>query len=102
MLVKYLKNLVSYQPSVSGIGIEYNMDVEWSDEEKVLLDSERGMLIVRMPYTTNLQQVVAKKFTDYLVSNVSGIKLLDQISYKARYYRGKPGVPQYIAIFEVE
>ena len=45
---------------------------------------------------------VAKKFTDYLVSNVSGIKLLVQVSYKARYYKGKPSVPRYIAIFEVE
>lgn len=45
---------------------------------------------------------IAKKFTDYLVSNVSGIKLLSQVSYKARYYKGKPDVPRYIAIFEVE
>ena len=57
---KYLKNLVSYQPSVSGMSIEYDIDMEWSDEERVLIDLEKGMLVVRMPYTTNLHRVVAK------------------------------------------
>lgn len=45
---------------------------------------------------------VAKKFTNYLISNVGGVKLLGQVSYKARYYKGKPNVPRYIAIFGVE
>jgi len=44
----------------------------------------------------------AEKFIDYVTSNVSNLKLLDQISYRARYYKGRPGVTQYVALFEVE
>jgi len=33
---------------------------------------------------------------------LSGLKLLNQVSYRARYYKGKPGVTRYIAVFEVE
>jgi len=40
---KYLKNLVSYQPSVSGMSIEYDIDVEWSDEESVDRLRERNV-----------------------------------------------------------
>jgi len=45
---------------------------------------------------------IAKKFIDYVTSNVSGLKLESQVSYRARYYKGKPGVTQYVAVFEVE
>ena len=45
---------------------------------------------------------VTKKFIDYVTSNVRGLKLLNQVSYRARYYKGMPGVTQYVAVFEVE
>ena len=40
---KYLKNLVPRQSSVSGMGIEYDIDVEWSDEESVDRLRERNV-----------------------------------------------------------
>ena len=57
---EYLKNLISKRLVTSGLGIEYDVDMEWSSEEGVLLDLERGVLLVRIPYTTNLNQVIAK------------------------------------------
>ncbi len=57
---EYLRNLISQRPVASGLGIEYDIDVEWSSEEVILLDLERGVLLVRIPYTTNLNQVIAK------------------------------------------
>ncbi len=43
---------------------------------------------------------VAKEFTKYLISNVSGIELVAEFSYRARRYKGMPNVPHYIAVFE--
>jgi len=59
---EYLRSLVS-RPIVYGLGIKYDVDVEWSSEE--------GVLLVRIPYTTNLSQVIAKTLimaTPYAVS----------------------------------
>lgn len=43
-----------------------------------------------------------KKFMDYMTSNIGGLKLLNQVSYRARYYKGKPNITQYVAVFEIE
>jgi len=57
---EFLKSLVSKRPAAPGLDIEYDVDVEWSSEEGVLLDLERSVLLVRVPYTTNLNQIIAK------------------------------------------
>lgn len=51
---EYLKNLIFKQPVAPGLGIGCDIDIEWSNEEGVLLDLERGVLLVKIPHTTNL------------------------------------------------
>jgi len=68
---EYLRNLTFKRSAISDLGIEYDVDIEWSDEEKVMLDLEKGVLLVRIPYTTNLHQVMAKTLlmiSPYVVS----------------------------------
>lgn len=94
---EYLRSLVPSHPSITGFGLEYDVDIEWSDEERVLLDLERGILLVRMPYTTNLQQVIAKALlmsSPYVVSQylepLFGPKLAQLLSVSiAREYASK-------------
>jgi len=94
---EFLKSLVSKRPVAPGLGIEYDVDVEWSSEEGVLLDLERGVLLVRIPYTTNLNQVIAKTLlmaSPYAVSQylepVFGPKLAQLLSISiAREYASR-------------
>lgn len=94
---EYLRNLVLQQPIGSGLGIEYDIDVEWSSEEQVLLDLDRGVLLVRIPYTTNLNQVIAKALlmvTPYAISQylepVFGTRLVQLLSISiAREYASR-------------
>ncbi|MCU7787504.1 hypothetical protein ODS41_06190 [Pyrobaculum sp. 3827-6] len=55
---KRLRSLIPHSSTVVGIG--YDIDIEWSDRESISLDLEKGLLIVRMQYTTDLNHVVAK------------------------------------------
>ena len=57
---KYLKNLTTPSPDTANIGLEYDIEIEWSNEEKVLIDLEKGALLIRVPYTTNIQEIIAK------------------------------------------
>jgi len=94
---EYLRNLVSRRPVTPGLGIEYEIYVEWSSEEKVLLDLRRGVLLVRIPYTANLNQVIAKTLlmaAPYAVSQylepVFGSKLAQILSFSlAREYASR-------------
>lgn len=45
---------------------------------------------------------IARKFVDYISSNVGNLKLDNQDVYRARYYKGKPGITRYVAVFRVE
>lgn len=69
------------------IGASYTIDLEWSDEESIELDLERGMLIVRAPYLRRLEELLAKiliMISPYYVSEylepVLGSKLAQLLS----------------------
>jgi len=67
---EYLKSLMTRSEDY-GLGIEYDIDIEWSSEEGIMLDFEKGVLLARIPYTENLHQVVAKTLimaAPYMVS----------------------------------
>jgi len=38
---------------------------------------------------------------EYMVKNIPNIRLIDKTRYKARYYKGKPNVPSYVAVLEI-
>ena len=41
---------------------KYDIDISWSNEEKVEFDLDKNILIVRIPYAENLQRIIAKTF----------------------------------------
>jgi len=44
---------------------------------------------------------IIEDLLDYIVKNIPNIRLIDRTRYKARYYKGKPYVPSYIAVLEI-
>ncbi len=96
-VTEYLRSLVTRHISDAGLGLRYDIDIEWSDEERVLLDIEKGVLLVRVPYVTNLQQIIAKLLlmvSPYAVSQylepVFGPKLAQLLSISiARRYASR-------------
>lgn len=42
------------------LGLSYEVDLEWSDEERIEFDYERGALIVKIPYARELYRIIAK------------------------------------------
>ncbi len=84
---KYLKNLIMRASSNGGIGIKYDIDIAWSNEERALLDLEKGVLLIRVPYATNVREVIAKALlmaSPYAISQylepVFGTKLAQILS----------------------
>jgi len=45
---------------------------------------------------------VAEKFIDYLLGKVPGLSLKNCCIYRARYYKRRPGVKRYVAVFNFE
>ena len=43
---------------------------------------------------------VTKKLIDYITNNVADLEFVDQVTYRARIYRGIPHMPQLVALFE--
>ena len=77
---------------------------EWDRYVEIINNCMKECSKIRRIYVISagiVVKAVARKLIKYLIDHVRGIKLIKEHFYRARYYKGRPGVRCYVAILEV-